>query len=71
MAKEIKYPKYFNVDDVPVKLEVIGKGKDAEVVGRIANGKPYAIGKAIVDGFEITKKEYDKLAKDLYGSSVV
>lgn len=59
-----EYPQYYNVDDVPVVLEL---DKDDKVVGKIANGKPYAIGKAIVDGYQITKKEYDALAKQLYG----
>lgn len=68
---KLTYPAYFDVDDVPVKLELIGKGENEEVVGSLANGKPYPIGKAIVDGFKITKKEYDKLAKALYGDNVV
>lgn len=61
--QNIKYPRYYNVDDVPVIIELDGD----DVVGKSANGKPYAIGKAIVDGFEITEKEYKALAKELYG----
>lgn len=53
----IKYPQYYNVDDAPVILELEGD----KIVGRLANGKPYPVGKAIVEGFEITKEEYDEL----------
>lgn len=60
--KNIKYPRYYNVDDVPVILEL----ENNMVVGKIANGKPYQIGKAIVESHKITKAKYIKLAKDLY-----
>ncbi len=63
--KNIKYPIYYNVDDVPVIIEEDGN----DAVGKCANGKPYPIGKAVVDGYEITKAEYVKLAKDLYDRS--
>lgn len=56
------YPQYYNVDDVPVILELEGD----EVVGKIANGKPYPVGKAIVEGLTITKNDFDKLVKILY-----
>lgn len=59
---EIKYPRYYNVDDIPVIIELDGE----EVVGKSGNGQPYPIGKAYVDGYEITKKEYEVLVKKLY-----
>lgn len=60
--KNIKYPSYYNVDDVPVVLELEGD----EVVGKIVNGKPFPVGKAIVEGYRITKDEYFRLAEDLH-----
>jgi hypothetical protein len=63
---EIEYPVYYEVDDIPVVLELDGD----DVVGKSANGKPYAIGKAIVNGRVISKKEYKALAKELYDIDV-
>lgn len=65
--EDIKYPQYYNVDDVPVTLELDGE----EVIGKIANGKPYQVGKAITEGFKITKEEYITLGKELYGDTFV
>lgn len=65
-SKNTDYPQYYNVDDVPVMLKLDGES----VVGVTANGKPYPIGKAIVDGYRITKGEYAKLAKELYGVEI-
>lgn len=62
MPSQNDYPQYYNVDDVPVVLELDGD----EVVGKCANGMPHPIGKAIVEGFEISKEEYKKLADELY-----
>jgi hypothetical protein len=60
------YPQYYNVDDVPVVLEEDGD----YVVGKVANGRPYPIGKAMVDGYQITKEEYTRLAKQLYDINI-
>jgi hypothetical protein len=60
------YPQYYNIDDVPVVLEEDGD----YVVGKVANGRPYPIGKAIVDGYQITKEEYARLAKQLYDINI-
>lgn len=57
---KVNYPQYYNVDDVPVILELEGD----EVVGKIANGKPYPVGKAIVEGFGITENEYLRLCEN-------
>lgn len=62
-VEEVKYPIYYNVDDVPVVLELEGD----KVIGKVGNGKLYPIGKAIVEGYEITKAEFDRLRKELYG----
>lgn len=62
--KNITYPIYYNVDDIPIKIALVGD----EVFGLCANGKPYPIGKAVVDGFEISEEEYTRLAKNLYPS---
>ena len=35
----MKYPRYYNVDDVPVVIELDGE----DVVGKCGNGKPYPI----------------------------
>ncbi len=63
----MKYPRYYNVDDVPVIIELDGE----DVVGKCGNGKPYPIGKAYAVGYEITKEKYIKLAKKLYGENFV
>ena len=63
--KKLKYPVYYNVDDIPVVLEL----ENNIVIGKTANGSPYQIGKAIVEGYKITKAKYIKLAKDLYNRS--
>jgi len=60
--EEIKYPLYYNVDNVPIVLLLKGE----TVVGKIANGRDYPIGKAIVDGYEIARDEYVALSKALY-----
>ena len=60
--KNIKYPIYYNVDDIPVIIAEYGH----EVYGQCANGRPYPIGKAIVDGFEISEGEYKKLQQNIY-----
>jgi len=62
-VKKIKYPLYYEVDDVPIILEEDGN----DVVGHCANGQPYPIGKAIVEGHQVTRTEYNKLTKKLYG----
>lgn len=68
MKKEIlKYPRYYNVNDVSVVLELV----EDDVVGKSANGMPYGIGKAIVDGYLITKTKYIKMAQDLYGKNFI
>lgn len=59
------YPQYYNVDDVPVVLELEGE----EIVGKVANGRSYSVGKAIVEGFKITKKEYLHLINTLYSTN--
>lgn len=64
--KILEYPKYYDVNDVPVVLELVG-----DVVGKSANGMPYGIGKAIVDGYLITETEYIKMAQDLYGKNFI
>lgn len=61
--KDIKYPQYYEVNDIPVILELEGE----EVVGKSANGMPYPIGKIFVTGYKITREEYVKMAKKLYG----
>lgn len=58
--EDSKYPLYYNVDDVPIIIELDGD----EVIGKVGNGMPYPIGKAVVDGYKITKKEYDLLVED-------
>lgn len=63
------YPKYYIVDDIPVVLEEIQQGEETIIAGRCANGQPYQIGKAIVDGNEVTKKEYESAATELYGKN--
>lgn len=68
MKKEIlEYPGYYDVNDIPVVLELIGD----IVVGKSANGMPYGIGKAIVNGYLITKTEYIKMAQNLYGKNFI
>lgn len=62
MKTNTTYPKYYNVDNIPIILTLTGN----TILGRVANGKPYPIGKAIVEGFIISKAEYIKLAKSLY-----
>lgn len=63
--EEIIYPQYYDVNDIPVVLKLDGD----DVVGKSANGMPYSIGKAIIEGINISKAEYDKMAKDLYGEN--
>jgi len=60
---KVNYPIYYDVEGIPVILKLEGN----EVVGKCANGQPYAIGKAIVLGCMISKKEYIKLSKIIYG----
>ena len=60
--EDSEYPRYYNVDDVPI---VILLERD-EVVGKIANGQPYPPGKAVVDGYQIPRQEYVALSKALY-----
>ena len=67
MKNLLKLPRYYNVDDIPVIIRLDGK----DVVGLCANGKPYAIGKAIVLGYPISKKEYLELAKASYTVELV
>lgn len=62
MIKNLQYPLYYNVDDIPVVLELDGD----YVVGKSGNSKLYPIGKAVVDGYKITEKEYMVLQKTLY-----
>jgi malate/lactate dehydrogenase len=63
-----EYPKYYNVDDIPVVLELVKEGDKEIVKGKCGNGQPYAIGKAMVDGNPITKDEYEQLSVELYGA---
>lgn len=60
--KKIKYPRYYEVNDIPVVIMLDGE----DVVGKSANGMPYPIGKTYVLGHEISRDEYVKLAKTLY-----
>lgn len=60
------YPKYYNVDDIPVVL--MRKGND--IVAICANSKPTSIGRTIVNGFLITESEYNRLAKRIYGNNM-
>jgi len=60
--KDIKYPAYFNLDDVPIALELEGD----KVVCKIANGKPFPVGKAIVGDYRITKIEVGRLPMNYY-----
>jgi len=53
----MKYPLYYLIDDIPIAL-IIEKGM---VVGRAMNGRLFPIGKAIVEGYQITNDEYLKL----------
>lgn len=55
-----KYPKYYKVQDTVVRLDY---NKDNNTVSGyiVVTGDPYAPAKAIVDGYEITKDEADKL----------
>lgn len=65
--RHIKYPAYYNIDGLPAVLKVNGM----DVIGMTANGKPYSIGKVLTIGYQISKREYDQLAKDLYGIDIV
>lgn len=49
-------PKFYNVDDVLVKVEY-DAAKD-EVFGTTSTGKPYAPIKAAAEGIEITEDEF-------------
>ena len=60
--EDSEYPLYYNVDDVPIVILLEGE----EVVGKIANSMDYPIGKAVVDGYQITRQEYVALSKALY-----
>ncbi|OGD95497.1 hypothetical protein A3F57_03115 [Candidatus Roizmanbacteria bacterium RIFCSPHIGHO2_12_FULL_36_11] len=62
MKKNPTYPKYYNVDDIPIIIELEGD----EVAGYSGNGQPYPLGKAVIDGHEISRAEYLKLRKELY-----
>lgn len=61
----MNYPKYYLVEDVPVKLSL---EKD-QVFGENYLGNPYPIGKAIIDGVEIDYEEFKRRSKALAASS--
>lgn len=54
-----KYPRYFEVDDIYVVLDLDGD----DVVAYTYGGRPYGIGKAIIEGREITQDEYKKAVR--------
>lgn len=58
---EIKFPRYFNVDGLPVILVLEGD----IVSGFTASGKPYGIGKVLSEGIEVSESEYNKLVSYL------
>lgn len=55
------YPKYYLVEDIPVKLIKINE----EIQGENYLGNPYPIGKAIIDGMPISQDDFNRLAKSL------
>jgi len=56
MKSKTKYPEYYCVDfEIFVKIEKIGDS----AVATNHLGNPYPIGKAIVDGQQITKEEFE------------
>ncbi len=67
MKDIISYPCYYDVGDIPVILTKVKK----MVIGRCANGRPFPIGKAFVEGVPITKKEYLEMAKALYTGDII
>ena len=56
MSDELKFPMFFDVDDLPVKVYKEGD----ELVCVTDSGFPYGIGKAFSEGKPITEEEFDK-----------
>ncbi len=56
-----KFPQFFVVDDVPVRLELEG----GEVAGYNWLENPYPIGKTMIEGKRIDKEEYVRLVKEM------
>lgn len=52
-----KYPRFFEVDEVLVRLDSDGD----DLVCTTWAGYPYGIGKALSEGAEITEEEYNRL----------
>jgi len=58
MEDKKEYPRYFKVSDDVVRLEQQGENIKGFVM---SSETPYPPAKAIVDGYEITKEEAEKL----------
>lgn len=56
-----KFPKYFDVDDIPVKLYLNPKDNKVYAVNDLGN--PADMGKAIVEGRKISRAEFIRFAK--------
>ena len=61
------YPRYFIVDDVPVKVEL---DKDnEEIFGTNYLGNPFPPYQALVEGREVDQEEFKRSSKALAASS--
>ena len=57
--EQIKYPRYFIVDgDIPVKIDL--DKEENEVFATNGVGSPYPPIKALVEGEEVTQKEFNR-----------
>lgn len=57
MSNETPYPKYFLVDfEIYVKIDSV----NGEVIGTTDLGTPYQPVKAMINGHEVTKKEFEE-----------
>jgi len=53
-----KFPKYYAVDDAYVIIDYDPKTDEVFALNHLGN--PYSVHKPLVDGYPITKEEFDK-----------
>lgn len=61
MKQDPKYPKFYEVDDVPIRVDL--DAKTNEVSGKTWSGHPYPPFKALSEGSEINEAAYIEASK--------
>lgn len=67
MKDNKSFPRYFIVEDIPVKVEK--DTENDEVFATNAIGNPYSPFKALVEGVEVNQEEFKRASKSFAASS--